>query len=98
MSFSRAELPALGAGLGYRAALHEQILAAADRIDWLEVISDQFLPLSGRRAARLAELAGIFPCIPHSLELSVASTASPPDAVCRGDSRGSPGARRALVF
>jgi uncharacterized protein len=84
MSFSTAELPVLGAGLGYRAALHEQILAAADRIDWLEVISDHFMPLAGRRAARLAELAGLFPCVPHSLELSVASAADPPAPYAAG--------------
>lgn len=84
MSFSKAELPVLGAGLGYRAALHDQILAAADRIDWLEVISDQFMPLDGRRTARLSALTGVFPCIPHSLELSVGSADGPPDGYAAG--------------
>lgn len=66
-------LPALGVGLGYRPQLHDEILRARDRIDWLELVAESFLPLSPRRRDLLAELTDAFPCVPHSTELSLGS-------------------------
>ena len=67
-------IPQLGAGLGYRGALHEDILASQADIDWLEVITDQFLPLTGERREELDLLSGSFRCVPHGLELSIGSS------------------------
>lgn len=36
-------LPALGVGLGYRSELREGILANRERIDFLEIIADNYL-------------------------------------------------------
>lgn len=68
-------LPALGVGLGYRPQMHEAIMLAADRIDWLEFIVEDFLPLSTRRREVLRQLAERFSCVPHCTELSVGSDA-----------------------
>ncbi|MGN9766403.1 DUF692 domain-containing protein [Micromonospora sp. SD12] len=71
-------LPRLGAGLGYRTALHHDIVANADRIDFLEVISDQYLHAPPEKLLRLLELSDTFPLIPHGVGLSV-GTAAPLD-------------------
>ncbi|MFW6695885.1 DUF692 domain-containing protein [Streptomyces sp. MAR4 CNX-425] len=68
----RAEPPRLGVGLGYRKPLHEHIVDNARGIDWLEVITDQFLYDPDARAA-LREPRGHFPLVPHGLEMSVGS-------------------------
>lgn len=68
------DVPLLGAGLGYRGALHEDILAYQPDIDWLEIITEQFLPLTGERREELDLLSEHFTCVPHGLELSVGST------------------------
>jgi uncharacterized protein (UPF0276 family) len=65
------DLPLLGAGLGYRGAIHENIFAHRAGIDWLEIITDQFLPLTAERREELDLLSGSFACVPHGLELSI---------------------------
>jgi uncharacterized protein len=64
---------ALGSGLGYRPEMRTQILAHGDRIDWLEVITDEYLPITRRSRAEAAVLAAGFPCVPHGVELSLGS-------------------------
>ncbi len=69
-------LPRLGSGLGYRAELAEDIDLHADRIDWLEVISEHFL-FAREARERLRELARRFPVVPHGVELSIGSDREP---------------------
>jgi uncharacterized protein (UPF0276 family) len=68
-------LPALGVGLGYRPRLHHDIMSARDDIDWLELIAENFLPLSPRRRDLLAEITSKFVCVLHCTELSLGSEA-----------------------
>ena len=70
------DLPHLGVGLGYRAPLHDDILANADRIDFLEFISDQYLYAPQEKTDALAELGQSFPLIPHGVGMSI-GTAGP---------------------
>jgi uncharacterized protein len=70
------DLPFLGVGLGYRVPLHEDILANADRIDFLEFISDQYLYAPPERTDRLLAVGERFPLIPHGVGMSV-GTAHP---------------------
>ena len=70
------DLPQLGVGLGYRVPLHDDILANADRIDFLEFISDQYLYAPQEKTEQLAELAWLFPLIPHGVGMSI-GTAEP---------------------
>lgn len=65
-------LPALGVGLGYRTALKEEILAHRKQIDFLEIITDNYLATPGAPAA-LEELCALFPVIPHGVDLSIGS-------------------------
>jgi uncharacterized protein len=69
-----AALPSLGAGLGYRRPLRDAIFEHSTEIDWLELITDQFLPLTSESLDELTMLSERFPCVPHGLELSVGST------------------------
>lgn len=62
---------ALGSGLGYRSALRAPILAHRDQIDWLEVITDEYLPLTRWSRQEADSLAADFPCVPHGVELSL---------------------------
>ncbi|WP_329429528.1 DUF692 domain-containing protein [Streptosporangium sp. NBC_01495] len=70
-------LPALGSGLGHRAELAEAIEAHADRIDWLEVITERYLFAPPDERERLRELVRRFPVVPHGLELSIGSEREP---------------------
>jgi len=68
---SLAQLPYLGAGLGYRREIHDSTIANAGRIDWLEIITEHFLHETSQTRARLADLRALFPLIPHGLEMSI---------------------------
>ncbi|GAA4207463.1 DUF692 domain-containing protein [Streptosporangium oxazolinicum] len=70
-------LPALGSGLGHRTELAEAIEAHADRIDWLEVITERYLFAPADERERLRELVRRFPIVPHGLELSIGSEREP---------------------
>ena len=65
-------MPALGVGLGYRSEIREGILAHRERIDFLEIITDNYLREPGALAA-LEELCTLFPVIPHGVDLSIGS-------------------------
>lgn len=67
-----ARIPDLGAGLGYRSAIGEAILAHHEQIDFLEIIADQFVGDDGS-LDELRRLCDVFPVIPHGVELSVGS-------------------------
>jgi uncharacterized protein (UPF0276 family) len=71
-------LPRLGVGLGFRQPLYTDIVANADRIDFLEFISDHYLYTSPDRLARLLSLRDRFPLVPHGVGLSI-GTAGPLD-------------------
>jgi hypothetical protein len=70
----------LGVGLGYRATLHEQILNARGRIDFLEAIADHYIyDATPERLKDLREASVDMPIVSHNLSLSV-GTAEPIDA------------------
>jgi uncharacterized protein len=70
---SLSAVPALGAGLGFRTELHDQIVAHHDDIDWLEIITEHFL--LGRQSDDrvLGELRELFRLVPHGIEMSIGS-------------------------
>lgn len=65
-------IPHLGSGLGFRSALKQKIIEAKEEIDFLEIISDNFI---GPEAdlETLEEICSHFPVIPHSVGLSIGS-------------------------
>jgi uncharacterized protein len=78
MAVSNLErIPHIGSGLGYRPPIRDGILAAADEIDCLEVISEGYFQ-SQARLDELRRLSEQFTVIPHGIDLSI-GTAMPLD-------------------
>lgn len=65
------QLPFLGAGLGYQAELHDQILAHRDGIDFVEVPVDQFMGQMPAWTDRLLDIKRTFPTIAHGVYMSL---------------------------
>jgi uncharacterized protein (UPF0276 family) len=70
---SLSAVPTLGAGLGYRTELHDQIVAHHNDIDWLEIITEHFLLGRPCEYRLLGELRERFPLVPHGIEMSIGS-------------------------
>ncbi|MGH9723136.1 MAG: DUF692 domain-containing protein, partial [Bryobacteraceae bacterium] len=73
MSNSLFDLPALGAGLGFRSELRSAIFLHRDALDFLEITADHYLDAPRQKLEELALLAGHFPLLSHSLKLSLGS-------------------------
>jgi uncharacterized protein (UPF0276 family) len=69
-----AGIPFLGSGLGYRRELRDAILESRGAIDFLEIVTEQFIG-GAFHIRELEELCKVFPVIPHGLGLSVGSEA-----------------------
>ena len=61
----------LGVGLGYRQELGALIRQARDRIDFLELLTDQYMDMPSRKEEEARELAAAFPIVLHSVDLSI---------------------------
>lgn len=75
MSTSSRELsaiPFLGSGLGFRREIKEELFKANDRIDFVEVITEQYME-DDRLLADLSEVCDSFQVIPHGISLSIGS-------------------------
>jgi len=66
-------LPHLGAGIGYRSRLAPQILDNLAALDFLEVVSEQFLWANELIRRHLVELAQKVPIVLHGVEMSLGS-------------------------
>jgi uncharacterized protein len=70
------EKPApLGFGLGLRPVYYQEILEKSPRVDWFEVISENFMVPGGRPLAMLERIRGTYPIVMHGVSMSIASTA-----------------------
>ncbi|MBX7270080.1 DUF692 domain-containing protein [Micromonospora sp. Llam7] len=65
-----ADLPELGVGVGLRAEMEQQIVEHPDQIDWLELITEDFL-VNPQRRESIPSLRERFPLVPHGVELSI---------------------------
>src|SRR5688500_17310068 len=72
-------LPELGVGLGYRQELHDSTMEHRDRIDFLEIVSEECLYATPERLATLVGLGDDFHVVLHGVGLSI-GTALPLDA------------------
>ena len=75
---SPSSLPFLGAGLGYRRALHDVLLKRRKDVGFLEVMPEHLVEGTQSARARLLAAAQAFPVVTHSVTLSV-GTASGAD-------------------
>lgn len=66
--------PFLGFGLGLRSEHYTDILEGDPPIDWLEVISENYMIPGGRPLRILDEITERYPVVMHGVSLSIAST------------------------
>lgn len=71
----RLGLPNLGFGVGLRPQHLPAILAGGARVDWFEIISENYLDDAGYPRAMLAQLAAQVPLVMHGVCLSIGSDA-----------------------
>ncbi len=68
-----------GFGLGLRpahyGALADHAAASAPRVDWLEIISENYMGIGGRPRRHLLDLRRDYPMVMHGVSLSIGSTA-----------------------
>ncbi len=62
-----------GVGIGLRREVQDAVLATDRRIDWLEIISENFMALTGRPRDVLSRCAARWPIVPHGVAASVGS-------------------------
>lgn len=66
--------PDLGFGLGLRTVHFDYILKNEPKVDWFEVISENFMDSQGRPRHILDEIAARYPVVMHGVSLSIGST------------------------
>jgi len=67
-------IPTLGHGLGLRTVHYPDILNGAPRVDWFEIISENYMIPGGRPLAVLDQVRERFPIVMHGVSLSIGST------------------------
>jgi uncharacterized protein (UPF0276 family) len=67
-------IPFLGVGLAYRAEIKDEILAEADRIDFLELITDHYIDMPPHKEEEARDLAERFPIVIHGVDLSIGTS------------------------
>jgi len=71
-----SERPPLGHGVGLRREHFDRVLAAPTRVDWFEVISENFMVGGGRPLDVLTRVRRDYPVVLHGVSLSIGSTDS----------------------
>ncbi len=65
----------LGFGLGLRTEHYDDVLATAPRVDWFEVLTENYLVEGGKPLWYLERIRERYPCVMHGVSLSIGSTA-----------------------
>lgn len=73
-SRSRSPLPHLGYGVGLRSVHFQHVLDARPKVDWFEIVSENFMDSGGRPLAVLDAVAERYPIVLHGVSLSIGST------------------------
>lgn len=71
---TKKRLPNLDIGLGLRRELAQQTLESKNRIDWLELVPENYMGLGGACRERLESAREKFPLVTHGINLSIGST------------------------
>ncbi|MEM7410017.1 MAG: DUF692 domain-containing protein [Myxococcota bacterium] len=71
---ARRSVPDLGHGVGLRRDHYEDVLAGDVRVDWFEVVSENFMVAGGRPRDILARVRRDYPVVLHGVSLSIGST------------------------
>ena len=67
-------VPDLGHGVGLRRDHFERVLAGGTRIDWFEIISENFMVKGGRPLHVLERVRRDYPVVMHGVSLSIGTT------------------------
>ena len=71
---NRFHLPNPGLGLGLRSPHFSHILEHWPKVDWFEIISENFIDCHGYPRAVLSQIAERYPVVMHGVSLSIGST------------------------
>jgi uncharacterized protein (UPF0276 family) len=71
---SSGALPCLGYGLGLRVEHYESLLANPGQVEWLEVVSENYMVSGGLPLVWLDRFRERFPLVMHGVSLSIGST------------------------
>lgn len=71
---SRREFPELGFGVGLRRPHYSEIVDIHPRMDWFEVITENFMVEGGRPLEVLEQVRERYPIVMHGVSLSIGST------------------------
>ncbi len=71
---NRWNLPDLGLGVGLRTEHYAHVLEQQPDVDWLEIVSENFLHTGGRPLEILDRIAERYPIVMHGVSLSLGST------------------------
>ncbi|HXZ89332.1 MAG TPA: DUF692 domain-containing protein [Candidatus Binataceae bacterium] len=71
---SHCEFPALGFGVGLRRPHYSEIVDTHPRMDWFEVITENFMVEGGRPLEVLERVRERYPIVMHGVSLSIGST------------------------
>ena len=77
------QAPAAGFGLGLRTVHYGDFLASPQRVDWLEIISDNYMVPGGKPLAMLDAMRERYPIVMHGVALSIGAVAGPDPAYLR---------------
>ncbi len=69
----RSDFPPLGYGVGLRRPHYAHVIEARPRIDWFEIISENFMVDGGRPLEVLAAVRRDYPIVMHGVSLSIGS-------------------------
>jgi uncharacterized protein (UPF0276 family) len=70
---NRFSLPNLGVGLGLRTVHYAHILEHSPRVDWFEILSENYMETAGRPLHFLDRVAERYPVVMHGVSLSIGS-------------------------
>jgi uncharacterized protein (UPF0276 family) len=70
----------IGFGLGLRSKHYGEFLAAPQRVDWLEILSENYMVGGGKPLAMLDALRSRYPMVMHGVSLSIGAVAGPDPA------------------
>lgn len=66
-----------GVGIGLRREIADALLATRRHLDWVEIVSENFMSLRGLARERLLRARDRWPVVPHGVALSLGSEAPP---------------------
>jgi len=71
---NRWNLPDLGIGLGLRTVHYPHILSKQPRVDWFEILSENYMQTGGRPLYVLDQIVERYPVALHGVSMSIGST------------------------